>query len=686
MMKKILCGMMAFAMLFATSCENDTEIGVAETSNVAIKVGMPEISRAYSDGTTATVLQYAVYDAEGNELEDLTVTDGTINGTATVSLQLATGNTYAVVFWAAAPEAPYTVDFATKSVAVNYEGVKSNDENLDAFCKYQEFTVTGPMSVDVELTRPFAQLNIGAADFADAASAGFVPTASAVTVKNVYSTLDLATGAVSDEVEVTFAENAVPAEEVFPVAGNEYIAMNYLLVAADKEVVEVEFTYTDGVDEKSRTVGSVPVQRNHRTNIYGNILTSKVDVNIEINPDYEDPNFDIIEAFTTSGEYTLPADVVIAKPLVVTNGAEVVLNLNGKTLKNMVENTATDVIIVEEGSSLTINGEGVVEAVSGNDGYTVIVEGKLVVNGGTFKSGVDADGAPNAVIYVRGNGEAYINGGNFPNDNTSKFVLNKKDADRATTVIEVRGGTFTKFNPENNAAEGANTNFMAEGYMAVADGDVYTVVSCDRVVDGVGFQAALKNGTSDVVLLDESLDVSGTTTPYFHVYREVVIDMEDNTLTVSNDKNYGIFCNAGSKVTFENSNIVAKGGAIVVRDGADVVFNGNSITINSTNTAHRHMFYAYGEGTTITINAGTFSFDAYRKRTYGYIADGAVLYINGGVFGPAPNHPTDANAPFMVDGGQVIITGGTFGFDPTEWVAEGYVATQNGSTWTVAAK
>ena len=93
MMKKILCGMMAFAMLFATSCENDTEIGVAETSNVAIKVGMPEISRAYSDGTTATVLQYAVYDAEGNELEDLTVTDGTINGTATVSLQLATGNT-----------------------------------------------------------------------------------------------------------------------------------------------------------------------------------------------------------------------------------------------------------------------------------------------------------------------------------------------------------------------------------------------------------------------------------------------------------------------------------------------------------------------------------------------------------------------------------------------------------------
>ena len=685
-MKKILFGMMAFAMLFATSCENDNVLGTTEMSNVAVKVGMPEISRAYSDGTTATVLQYAVYDAEGNELEGLTVTDGVINGTATVNLQLTTGNTYAVVFWAAAPEAPYTVDFATKTVAVDYEGVKSNDENLDAFCKYQEFTVTGPMTVDVELTRPFAQLNIGAADFAEAETAGFVPTASSVTVKNVYSTMDLATGAVSDEVEVTFAENDVPAEEVFPVAGNDYIAMNYLLVAADKEVVEVEFTYTDGVNEKTRTVGSVPVQRNHRTNIYGNILTSKVDVNIEINPDYEDPNFEIIEAFTTSGEYTLPANAVIAKPIVVTNGADVVLNLNGKTVKNMVENSETDVIIVEEGASLTINGEGVVEAVSGNDGYAVIVKGKLVVNGGTFKAGVDADGAANAVIYVRGNGEAYVNGGNFPNENASLYVLNKKDSDRATTIIEVRGGTFTNFNPENNAAEGAGTNFMAEGYMAVAEGDVYTVVSCDRVVDGAGFQAALKNGTSDVVLLDESLDVSSTSTPYFHIYREVVVDMEDNTLTVSNDKNYGIFCNAGSNVTFKNTNIVAKGGGVVVRDGANVVFDGNSITISSTNTAHRHMFFAYGAGTTVTINAGTFSFDVYRKRTYAYVADGAVLYIKGGVFGPAPNHPTDANAPFLVEGGQVIITGGTFGFDPTEWVAEGYVATKNGSTWTVAAK
>ena len=87
-------------MIFATSCENELELGAAgEESVVSFTVATPDMgSRAYSDGTTATVLQYAVYDAEGNELEDLTVTDGEINGSATVNLKLTTGNTYSVVF------------------------------------------------------------------------------------------------------------------------------------------------------------------------------------------------------------------------------------------------------------------------------------------------------------------------------------------------------------------------------------------------------------------------------------------------------------------------------------------------------------------------------------------------------------------------------------------------------------
>ena len=278
-------------MLFATSCETDADVTLkaGKTSVVTFSVGTPEIvSRAYSDGLTATVLQYAVYDEDGEYLDALTVTNGEIYGSTTVNLKLTTGKEYSVIFWAAAPNAPYTVDFANKTMKVNYENAACNDENRDAFYKYHTFTVNGTQTEIIELKRPFAQLNIGTADYAASASAGYTPTQSAVTVKNIYNTLDLATGAVSNEVEAVFAEAAIPTTETFPVADNEYLAMNYLLVADKKELVEVEFIYTDGTNAKTRKVGSVPVQRNYRTNLYGKLLTSEVDINVEIKPDYGD--------------------------------------------------------------------------------------------------------------------------------------------------------------------------------------------------------------------------------------------------------------------------------------------------------------------------------------------------------------------------------------------------------------
>ena len=158
-------------------------------------------------------------------------------------------------------------------------------------------------------------------------------------------------------------------------------------------------------------------------------------------------------------------DVQIDAPLQVAK--DLVLNLNGYTLKNAVENAATDVIVVAEGATLTIEGDGVIEAVSGNDGYAIIADGTVVINGGEFKAGKDANGAANAVVYARGNGQVYVNGGYFPNENASNYVLNKKDADKATTVIEVRGGKFVGFNPAQSPSENPVENFVAAGYESV---------------------------------------------------------------------------------------------------------------------------------------------------------------------------------------------------------------------------
>ena len=300
-MKKLLLGMLAIVAMIATSCQQEVDLGVGsvgETATVSINVGTP--TRSYSDGTTATVLQYAVYDANGNELTDLTKSLAnekaeTINGSTIVKLQLVTGNKYSVIFWAAAPNAPYSVDFANKTMTVtDYTTTAvSNDENRDAFYKYHTFTVQGAQTETIELKRPFAQLNIGTDDYVAAAKAGYVPTQSTVTVKNIYKELNLWDGTVDVSQPVTFATADIKKNnvtETFPVAGYDYLAMNYLLVSADQENIEVEFTCTDGTTEKKRTVGSVPVQRNHRTNLYGSLLTSDVTVNVEIVPEYETPD------------------------------------------------------------------------------------------------------------------------------------------------------------------------------------------------------------------------------------------------------------------------------------------------------------------------------------------------------------------------------------------------------------
>ena len=292
MKKQSLFCALAATMLLATSCQTDANLGLnGAESLVTINLSTPEIAtRTYSDGTMAKNLQYAVYDEAGNLLPNLTVTDATINLKTNVELQLTTGNKFTLVFWADAESAPYEVDFAAKTMTVNYDGVVSNREDLDAFYRDTTFTVTGRMNVDIDLYRPFAQLNIGTSDLTATTNAGYTVTHAAVTT-DTYKTFNFITRTVSDPVEVTYAMNRIVRDaqpaEVFPVAGYDYVAMNYVLMTNDKAVNDyVTLTYTNGSVEKTRTFTAIPLQRNYRTNIFGQLFTSDVDVNVEIIPTY----------------------------------------------------------------------------------------------------------------------------------------------------------------------------------------------------------------------------------------------------------------------------------------------------------------------------------------------------------------------------------------------------------------
>ena len=197
------------------------------------------------------------------------------------------------------------------------------------------------------------------------------------------------------------------------------------------------------------------------------------------------------DALKTGGNVEVESDLDTGKEtLKVTK--DTTINMNGKEIKNTeniwIDDSGSDgnwsLISARNGANLTISGNGTFKA-KANDAMAVDVQSgaTLTIKNGTFIGNVDA-------VYVE-NGTAIIEGGFFDIQQKSngtgeaqyRFMLNCYDANykNGTAKIIVKGGTFVNFNPANNAAEGAGTNFVAEGYSVIketqANGDVwYTVV------------------------------------------------------------------------------------------------------------------------------------------------------------------------------------------------------------------
>ena len=273
-----------------------------------------------SDGTAATNLYVAVYNKDKQLIEAIShigMTNSqaieTVSGkAATVNFQLVKGQTYSFVFWAQNPNATtgaVVFDPTTGKVAVDYSKITANDETLDAFTAHvNDLTVTGALSQNVTLKRPWAQVNYGSAqaDWDAAVAAGITVAKSKVTVNNVYTTLNALTGEVEGEAtttDVVLAANTIPASattaRTLTVSGTEYkyIGLNYLLVGNEGQQslikADLEIQKESGEVINTLAFSNVPVQRNYRTNIVGNLLTSQVQFNITIDGNYDnDKNID----------------------------------------------------------------------------------------------------------------------------------------------------------------------------------------------------------------------------------------------------------------------------------------------------------------------------------------------------------------------------------------------------------
>lgn len=503
-MKRIFTIAAAAAMVFGSaSCQKELFSGKGGDSRVTFDVQIPQevVTKAdMSDGTTVNELVYEVY--VGEEV----MYEGTVGPTApgsrqfSLELNLVSGMTYDLLFWAQNEEAGCYDTNNLKEVKVSYNGT-ANDERRDAFYGARiGFEATGlATSETIKLYRPFAQINFGSAPNDWAKAQPFITKGglkSQVTMTNVPVKFNVYKGDVlAERADVTFTYALSPASE--DVYSNDvltykdvndptkvymygWVAMNYVLAPKSESSMDNVTAYFvhDKNDENSalvKEVLNVPFKQNYRTNILGEIFTGGNKFNVVIEPGFandpieEFPDYTIAEpvmfAFENGGSVTLNEDTVI--PRNITTDKDVVINLNGHKLSYASANISTPqtfiMVRVENGGSLVINDNGKAGSEIVSNGYIASANagGKIVVNGGSFTA--------NTTTFQANGGEVYINGGEFSigDEPDKRYVLNHIDAQNKKGLISVSGGKFHGFNPAAGRSENPDMSFVAVGYESV---------------------------------------------------------------------------------------------------------------------------------------------------------------------------------------------------------------------------
>ena len=486
----------------AASCQKEVAVENPGDGNVTITIQTPGVeTKAIADGLNVDIVYYEIYKNEEGHKNSLTgkpLVEGTVEMSgkeASLSLNLLQGQEYVGLFWAQVNGKNYYNVSDLRNVTVNYPNednnkTLANDEERAAFCNYKTFA-TG-QNVTVVLERPFAQINLGTSFQSLDIDYEIALEESSMTVTGVANAFNVAAMTAKTETEnivnVEFGMNTVPYafKEQETLSANDdtwaYAGMNYVLVPGDASTVNVTYSIKTDVGTLSRTVSAVPVKKNFRTNLLGNLLTEETKIEIVVDERFNTPDLEpapIYMAAAIGGEFTLTEDITLTEPLVIQSS--LVLNLGGHTLKGGkayaagVTGTEISAITVDKGATLTIEGEGAIE---GSEYGVYVKNGNVVVKGGSITAGTSA-----VQVNV---GTADIEGGVFSNTDATdtRYVINCIDANwkNGTAKVNITGGTFHNFNPADNVAEGAGTDFVAEGYKVVQDGSDWFVTEDTAVI------------------------------------------------------------------------------------------------------------------------------------------------------------------------------------------------------------
>ena len=442
-MKKCFLLMAGIILLVFAACQSDELANGGRNGEVAASFsvqlpgnGNDAVTRAATAGDGTSVNRCIMEIYLNDELYSRQI--GTIQPdglTAGFDVRLVTSQTYKFVFWADHVESVEgeaiktdlhynTADLRNISMKGDYNG-SSKDDTRDAFFASLEKLVTNAFSESVELTRPFGQLNIKTEDLAsipDNQKEAFVPVTAGLSFKNLYTGFNAATGNLLGE-PTAVAYKA--ASDVVDANGN--LTVDYLFApntAGGQHLVNMTLAVYNaaGGQITTKDLNNIPVQRNYKTNVTGNLLTVDSKVNVTVAPAFSSPalsetvievasvsevaealktntNVVVTEAPKEAATISLPkyesGDVAVSITLPETS-QDITINYTKETGEesknapkelNITAPSASKIIIDASESTVTLNGQSytAVEATTADN--TLIVESSVTIGTLTLKKG-----------------------------------------------------------------------------------------------------------------------------------------------------------------------------------------------------------------------------------------------------------------------------------------------------------
>jgi hypothetical protein len=459
----------------------------------------------------------------------------------------------------------------------------------------------------IELKRPFAQVNVATLD---PAHYNVAITGTTLEVKGAGNAFNVAKQAASETVNVTYNWSG----KVFlndPLTVNNknydhYLAMGYVFTSGN---VVVDYTIDAGRHGVIKnTINAVPVEKNYRTNIIGNLLTSDVKYNVLLDKKWGQPETNVEVKSVASAQELLEA---------IEGGStesETNIKLEGD---------------IDLGALFAASTQAV--AKSGNAALPIVISEEktmtLDLNGFTISTPWESET----------DGKHYYA---FDNYGTLKIVDTK-----ANGMIKARGifnnGIMTLESGTIDACDG-NGGYGVRNYVGAEfvmnGGSIVTSNEDDHQVDKGGYDAT-------TLRVDEgaTATINGGT----------INNICDYTFAIDN---YGTVTVNGGEFNSVHSTVSTYG---------TMTINGGSFACNGIEGVTAHCLVAW-DGTQTTINGGTFN----GKDNYnGFNVDavkGATVYIKGGEF------LSVHSGSLYGDGSIIVTGGTFFDQIPAKYLAAGY--------------